>query len=68
LSAKFQNLIIKNRNMAILNDIHLNELADKPTLISNFLQYTPAPLIINMLEGKNIKKRDIVYGQFISKN
>ncbi len=68
LSANYTNHIRKGSKLAILNDIKLSELKKKPTLISNFLQYTPAPLIINMLEGKNVKNKDIVYGQYISKN
>jgi ribosomal protein L32 len=47
---------------AILNDIMLSDLTPKPTLIVNLLQYTPPKLTLNLLNGVNIEKRDILFG------
>jgi hypothetical protein len=46
----------------ILNDVLLKELEPKPTLISNLLQYTPANLALNLLDGSNVRKGDLLYG------
>ena len=48
--------------IAIKNDVLLKELSPKPTLISNLLQYTPANLTINLINGENIKKGDVLFG------
>jgi len=37
-------------------------MAQKPTLIANMLQYTPANLVINLMDGTNIEKGDVLYG------
>jgi len=47
---------------AVTNDVPLNEMAQKPTLIANMLQYTPANLAINLMDGTNIEKGDVLYG------
>jgi acetone carboxylase gamma subunit len=67
LSAKQENILKKRDAMgktarAVRNDVLLRELCPKPTLISNLLQYTPANLVINLIDGSNIKKGDILFG------
>ena len=47
---------------AIKNDINIQELQQKPTLITNILQYTPANLVINLIEGTNAQKGDVLFG------
>jgi hypothetical protein len=47
---------------AVKNDAPLNEMAQKPTLIANMLQYTPANLALNLMDGSNIEKGDVLYG------
>jgi len=47
---------------AVINDVPLNEMAQKPTLIANMLQYTPPNLAINLMDGTNIEKGDVLYG------
>jgi len=57
--------IVKNKNnwgRIILNDVLLNELQDKPTLISNLLQYSPTNLALNMMNGTNIQNKDPLFG------
>jgi hypothetical protein len=47
---------------AIRNDVLLKEMESKPTLISNLLQYTPADLTINLIDGTNCGKGDVLFG------
>jgi len=47
---------------AILNNILLDDMQEKPSLISNIIQYSPASLALNMLEGTNVEKRDFLFG------
>jgi hypothetical protein len=49
-------------NKAVTNDVPLDEMSQKPTLIANMLQYTPANLAINLMDGTNIEKGDVLYG------
>jgi hypothetical protein len=66
LSTKESNSLKKcsNKNYltAIRNDVILKEMEIKPTLISNLLQYTPADLAINLIDGTNCKKGDVLFG------
>ena len=47
---------------AIRNDVSLKELSAKPTLISNLIQYTPANLVLNLIDGSNYQKGDVLFG------
>jgi hypothetical protein len=47
---------------AIRNDVSLKQLSAKPTLISNLLQYTPANLVLNLIDGSNYQKGDVLFG------
>jgi len=47
---------------ALRNDVLLKKLSPKPTLVSNLLQYTPAHLALNLIDGSNIEKGDVLYG------
>jgi len=47
---------------AVKNDIMLSEMAQKPTLIANMLQYTPANLALNLIDGTNVEKGDVLFG------
>jgi hypothetical protein len=49
---------------AIRNDVLLKEMEEKPTLISNLLQYTPAGLAINLIDGSNARKGDVLFGSW----
>ena len=56
----------KNRNKisvtGIKNDVLIKEMEDKPTLISNLIQYTPANLVLNLIDGTNVKNGDLLFG------
>jgi hypothetical protein len=49
-------------NKAVMNDVILGDMVEKPTLITNMLQYTPANLAINLMDGSNVEKGDVLYG------
>lgn len=61
LSKNSANLIKKDNRQYILNDVLLSELAEKPTLILNLLQYSPIDLRIKMIDGKNIEEKDYLF-------
>jgi hypothetical protein len=52
----------QKRCTGILNDVLLKEMEERPTLITNLLQYTPANLALNLLDGSNVRKGDLLYG------
>ena len=59
-----QNNIVKGDGfITIRNDLPLQQLESKPTLISNMLQYTPIDLISNLIDGTNIEKGDVLFGK-----
>jgi hypothetical protein len=62
MSRKKENIIVKKYKKAVHADILLEELQEKPTLISNLIQYTPINLIPNLLDGTNKEKGDVLYG------
>jgi hypothetical protein len=64
LTKKNGNVLTDNATglKAVKNDVPMNEMAKKPTLIANMLQYTPANLAINLMDGSNIEKGDVLYG------
>jgi hypothetical protein len=47
--------------VACANDLIVSKLEKKPTLITNFIQYTPPPFILNLIDQTNIEKDDVVF-------
>jgi predicted metal-dependent hydrolase len=45
----------------------ISKLEGRPALITNFIQYTPPPLILNFIDQKNIEKNDIVFDSWQKK-
>jgi hypothetical protein len=58
------NILSKDNHRAIRNDACLADLEQKPTLIVNLLQYTPPNLMPNLIDGSNIEKGDVIFGQW----
>ena len=48
----------------IKNDVLIKEMEDKPTLISNLIQYTPSNIVLNIIEGNNVRNGDLLFGNF----
>jgi ribosomal protein L32 len=66
LSAGKNNILKKEAGgktiKAIKNDVLLKDMSSKPTLISNLLQYTPANLALNLINGTNYQQGDVLFG------
>jgi hypothetical protein len=61
-SCKENILTNESGKSAWRNDINSWLLKPRPGLFSNFLQYTPAPLMLDFLSGKNLRVDEPVYG------
>jgi len=40
------------------------DLEEKPTLITNIIQYTPFRLILNFIDGTNVEKGDLLFDEW----
>jgi hypothetical protein len=59
LSRNRENKVRRQRKCTgILNDVLIKEMEESPALIANLLQYTPANLALNLLDGSNVRKGD----------
>ena len=47
---------------AIRNDVFIKDMEEKPTLITNLLQYTPINLVTNIIDGSNYRANDVLFG------
>jgi hypothetical protein len=62
---KNKSNIIQNEKMrAIKNDVYLRDLEEKPTLITNIIQYTPFNLIMSLVDGSNVDKGDLLFDEW----
>ena len=43
----------------IANDVLIKEMTDKPTLITNLIQYTPANIVLNLIDGSKIGRAHV---------
>jgi hypothetical protein len=59
-----KNIIQKDNLRAIKNDVHIKRLDEKPTLITNMIQYTPFNLIMNLVDGTNVEKGDLLFNEW----
>jgi len=66
LTEKEGNIVFKDgfRLKAIKNDVSIKDLEKKPTLITNIIQYTPINLIMNFIDGTNVKKGDLLFDEW----
>jgi hypothetical protein len=64
LTKNRKNIIQKGDLKAIKNDVYIKDLDDTPTLITNIIQYTPYNLIMNLIDGTNVKKRDLLFDEW----
>jgi hypothetical protein len=58
------NIVQKNNLRAIKNDVFIKDLEEKPTLITNIMQYTPYNLIMNLIDGTNVEKGDLLFNEW----
>jgi len=59
-----KNIVYKEKLRAVKNDIAIMDLEEKPTLITNIVQYTPFRLISNFIDGSNIEKNDLLFNEW----
>ena len=64
LSKKKKNIIQKGGLKAIKNDVFIKDLDEKPTLITNIIQYTPFNIITNLIDGTNVEKEDLLFNEW----
>jgi hypothetical protein len=64
LTKKNENIIQMGNLKAIRNDVYLKDLEDRQTLVSNMVQHTPINLMMNLIDGTNVEKGDIVFNQW----
>jgi hypothetical protein len=64
---KKSNIINKGNLKAIKNDVFIKDLEEKPTLISNIIQYTPYNYIMNLIDGSNVEKGDLLFDEWKEK-
>ena len=64
LTRKKSNIVYNKNTRAIKNDVLIKDLEEKPALITNIIQYTPFPLILNFIEGTNIEKKDLIFDEW----
>jgi len=64
LTKKTNNIVQKDRLRAIKNDVFIKDLDEKPTLITNIIQYTPFHLIMNLIDGTNVAKGDLLFDEW----
>ena len=63
LTRNSANVLVDPANgfKVVKNDVALGDMAEKPTLIANMIQYAPANLALNLMDGSNAEKGDILY-------
>jgi len=64
LTREKSNIVYKGKSRAIKNDVSIMDLEEKPTLITNIIQYTPFHLIMNFIDGTNVKKGDLLFDEW----
>ena len=47
---------------AVRNDVFIKDMEEKPTLITNLIQYTPANIVMNVIDGSNFREKDVLFG------
>ncbi|MEM7184810.1 MAG: hypothetical protein AAF518_28200 [Spirochaetota bacterium] len=62
LSRNPDNLVEIEEKKYVLNDVLLKDLAAKPALIMNLLQYSPIDFRLRMIEGTNVEAKDYLFG------
>jgi hypothetical protein len=64
LTKNRKNIIQRGNLRAIKNDVFIKDLDEKPALITNIIQYTPFNLIMNLIDGTNVEKEDLLFNEW----
>jgi len=63
LTKKKDNIVYRGKLRGIRNDVSILDLEEKPTLITNIIQYTPFNSIMNFIDGTNVSKGDLLFDE-----
>ena len=61
LTRRKKNIVQRGNLRAIKNDVYIKDMEKKPTLITNMIQYTPYKYILNLIDGTNVEKGDLLF-------
>jgi hypothetical protein len=64
LTKNRKNIIQKESLRAIKNDVFIKDLDARPALITNIVQYTPFNLVMNLIDGTNVEKGDLLFNEW----
>ena len=64
LTKKKSNIVYNGNFKAIKNDVSILALKEKPTFVTNIIQYTPFNKILNFIDGTNIEKGDLLFDEW----
>jgi len=64
LTKNKNNVLQRNGQKAIKNDVYIKHLDEKPSLVTNIIQYTPINLIMNLIDGSNVEKGDLLFDEW----
>ncbi|MCL2042499.1 MAG: hypothetical protein FWG89_00010 [Treponema sp.] len=64
LTRRKKNIVQRGNLRAIKNDVYIKDMEKKPTLITNMIQYTPYKYILNLIDGTNVEKGDLLFNEW----
>jgi hypothetical protein len=64
LTKNKNNIVQKDGLTAVKNDVYIKALDEKPTLVTNMVQYTPFNCIMNLVDGTNVEKGDLLFNEW----
>ena len=58
-----RNIKINDKGLrAIINDVYIDNLRERPTLIANLVKHTPHRLVPSFISAKNIPNKTLLFG------
>lgn len=58
-----RNIKVNDKGLrAIINDVYIDHLRERPTLIANFVKHTPPRLVPSFISAKNISNKTLLFG------
>ena len=67
LTKKKSNIVENGKLRGIKNDVYIKNLEKRPALITNMIQYTPFKLMLNLIDGTNVRKGDLLFDEWNGK-
>jgi hypothetical protein len=58
-----RNIKVNDKGMrAIINDVYIDHLRERPSLIANLVKHTPPRLVPSFISAKNISNKTLLFG------